>query len=154
MFKCKLINILFYIFPLKIWQDFLIRSHFEHCCSCQQKIASKEEVKTILAGESQTDSPDRFWLKIKLRLAQPEMKAKFAFRPWLKWAAATALMAAAVISFLWIYSLKTPAKNASGQNQGKRFQINYLKVENKPACVFIYKPQDSAMIIVWAEKNI
>lgn len=154
MFKCKLINILFYIFPLKIWQDFLICCHFEHCRSCQQKIASKEEAKTILAGESQIENSDRFWLKIKPRLAKTEKKAKFAFRPWLKWAAATALMAAAVITFVWMYSLKTPAKNASGQNQGKRFQINYLRVENKPARAFIYKPQDSTMIIVWAEKNI
>ena len=154
MLKCKLINVLFYIFPLKIWQDFLFRSHFEHCLSCQQKIASREEAKTILAKESQTENSDRFWLTIKTKLAQTEKKAKFAFRPWLKWAAAAALGTGVTIAIVWLFFLQTPAENSSGKSPTQRFKINYLKVENKPAQAFIYKPQDSSMIIVWAEKNI
>ena len=41
-----------------------------------------------------------------------------------------------------------------GINEGKlHFRINYIRIENKPAQAYIFQPQDSHMIIVWAQKN-
>jgi len=154
MIKCKLFNFLFSAFSLKVWQDFLIRYHFQNCRSCQEKIASSEEAKKIMVEEDQTGNLDSFWLKLKPELARAEKKERVHFRPWLKWAAAAALMTAAVAAVVWLYFLKATGENPSSQSPIRRFQINYLKVENKPASAFIFKPQDSAMIIVWAEKNI
>jgi hypothetical protein len=33
-----------------------------------------------------------------------------------------------------------------------RFEINYINVGGAPAQAFIYRPQGSDMIVVWAEK--
>jgi hypothetical protein len=34
----------------------------------------------------------------------------------------------------------------------ERFQINYIKIDNKPARAFLFQLQESNMIFIWAEK--
>ena len=42
----------------------------------------------------------------------------------------------------------------TGEDLVESFQINYIRVENKPAHAYIYWPQGTEMVIVWAEKTI
>lgn len=156
MFPCKMIDFLFKAFPLRIWQDFLIRRHIHKCPLCQAQLASAEEAKPFLIQESEVGRTEHLWPEIKQRLNEKRGKEHIIDRPQFRWAwtaGIAALIVAAVLGF-WIYSALVPTRAPAGEDLTDGFQIKYIRVENKPAHAYIYWPQGTEMVIVWAEKNI
>ncbi len=158
MFRCKVIDFLIKTFPLKVWQDFLIRHHIQKCPVCQAQLASVEEAKPFLIQEDEVGSTDRLGFAIKARLSEKRGEKRIAHRPrprmrWAWTAGIAALIAAAVLG-VWLYTILTPVKVPGDEDLVERFQINYIRVENKPAHAYVYWPQGTEMIIVWAEKTI
>lgn len=156
MFRCKVIDFLFKSVPLKIWQDFLIRYHIEKCPACQEKFASVEEANLFLIQESEAGELEGLWPAIRERLTERGLKDRGLYRPRLRWAwaAAAAGMVAALILGFWLYSIFKPGKAPEEESLVERFQIKYIRVENKPAHAYVFWPQGSEMVIVWAEKNM
>ena len=154
MFRCKMINFLFKIFPLKIWQDFLIRRHIQKCTVCQSEMANVEETKPFLIQESDVEGLEGLWPSVKARLSDGKRKERLSFWPRLRWAVGVAGVLVAFVVGIWLYSIFTSEKGPSEENLVEKFQINYINVENKPARAYIFWPYDSKMIIIWAEKNI
>lgn len=153
MFQCKVINLFFTIFPLKAWQSLLIRHHIQSCLNCQNKLASIDEAKSLFLLEGDEGSLERQWLSIKGKLKDEKRKGKLTFRPRLRWIAGAAGFFAAIALGIWLYLSLTPDKSFQETNLAERFRINYIRVENKPAKTFLFRPHDSKMIIIWAEKN-
>lgn len=153
MLRCKIFDFFFFVFPLKSWQDFLIRRHFQKCPVCQEKLTSMEEAKSFLIQESEVESLEVSWPAIRGKLSEEKRKDKHVFWPRLKWIAGAATLCAAIVIGIWLYLVYTPDKGPSEEDLGERFQINYIKIGDKPARAFLFYPHDSNMIIVWAEKN-
>ncbi len=153
MFRCKVINFFFNIFPLKAWQSFLIRHHIQNCQYCQKMQTSIEEVRSLLIQESEGEGLEGEWLEIRGRLKEEKRKEKHIFRLRLRWIAGAAGFFVVAAIGIWLYFSLTPDKSFQEKNLAKRFRINYIRVENKPAKTFLFRPHDSKMIIIWAEKN-
>lgn len=158
MFRCKVIDFAIKAFPLKVWQDFLIRYHIQKCQACQARLASVEEVKPFLIQEDEVGSTGHLWPAIEARLGEKRSEKQIVHRPrprmrWAWTAGIAALIAAAVLG-VWLYTVLTPAKVPGDEDLVERFQINYIRVENKPAHAYVYWPQGIEMVIVWAEKTI
>lgn len=154
MLRCKIIDFFFFIIPLKRWRDFLIRCHIQKCPACMNKVASVEETKSLLISEDEVGELLELWPAIKTELKEEKRKEKFPFRRRWKWAYGLASLLAAVVAVIWLYFAFTPDKGSSKETLVERFQINYIRIENKPARAYLFRPHDSKMIIVWAEKNI
>lgn len=150
MFKYKVIYFLFSFIPLKHWQDFLIRHHIQRCPFCQKKMASAEEVKSLFVQGGDIEGVAGLWPAVRMRLEEGEAKKSFRL-PRLAWiAAAAGLIAAAAVSIWlsinsgWLTSSKGPSEH---------FQINYIRVGSGPARAYLFKPYDSNIIFIWAEKE-
>lgn len=154
MLRCKIVDFLFFIIPLKRWRDFLIRRHFQKCPVCQDKVASSEEVKSLLINEGKVGELLELWPAVEKELKEGKRKERFPMRRRLKWAYGAASLLAAAAAVIWLYFAITPDSGPSKETLVERFQINYIKIGNKPARAYLFRPHDSKMIIVWAEKNI
>ncbi|UCC39605.1 MAG: hypothetical protein JSV96_17800 [Candidatus Aminicenantes bacterium] len=155
MLRCRIIGFFFNVFPLKVWQSFLIRRHLQKCPECQRELASIAEVRSLLTQESEGESLEGEWLAIRGKLSGGKRKERDLFSPRLRWAAGVAslfVVAVAVIGS-WLYFSYTPGKSPQEKDLGERFRINYIRVDDKPAKTFLFRPHDSKMIIIWAEKN-
>lgn len=158
MFRCKTIDFLIKAFPLKSWQDFLIRLHIQKCPACQAQLASAEEARSFLIQEEEAASTERLWPAIKARLSDKRGLERIVHRPrprrrW-AWTAGIAALVVAVILGVWLYTVLIPVKAPGDEDLVEKFQINYIRVENKPVHTYVYWPQGTEMVIIWAEKTI
>lgn len=158
MFRCKMIDFAIKAFPLKVWQDFLIRHHIQKCPACQTRLASVEEAKPFLIQEDEVGSTGSLWPAIKARLSEKRGEKRIVHlpRPRMQraWIVGIASLITAVVLGVWLYTILTPVKVPGDEDLVERFQINYIRVENKPAHAYVYWPQGIEMVIVWAEKTI
>jgi hypothetical protein len=150
MIKCKVINFLFSFIPLKRWQDFLLSHHIQRCPLCQKKMASLEEVRSLFIPEGDMESVPGLWPEVRMRLGEGKVKKSFGLRR-LAWIAGAAILLAAVAASVWLFII--PGRNASSERLVERFQINYIRVGSGPARAYVFKPYDSNMIFVWAERE-
>jgi hypothetical protein len=150
MIKCKVVNFLFSSIPLNLWQDFLISHHIQRCPLCQKKMASLEEVRSLFIKEAEMENLPDLWPEVRMRLAERGAKKNFGLRR-LAWITGAAGLLAVAVSF-WLFI--SPGRNAPSEKFAESFQISYIKVRSSPARAYIFKPYDSDMIFVWAEREI
>lgn len=150
MIKCKVVNFLFSFIPLKRWQDFLLSHHIQRCPLCQKKMASAEEVKSLFIQEGDVESVPGLWPAVRMRLGEGRVKESFGLRR-LAWIAGAAGLLAVIAASVWLFI--SPGRNTSDERLAERFQINYIKVGSGPARAYVFKPYDSNMIFVWAERE-
>ncbi|MFQ6109717.1 MAG: hypothetical protein ACE5L7_09235 [Candidatus Aminicenantales bacterium] len=156
MLRCEIVDFLFKAFPLKVWQDFLIRRHIQKCPVCQAGLASAGEVRPFLIQEDEVGGEENFWLRIKTGLQKEKRRGRRFLQPrprWV-WMMRIAGLIAAVVLGVWLYSVFSSPERPAEEKEEARFKINYIRVENKPAQAYVYWPQGKNMIIVWAEKNM
>ena len=153
MWRCKIIDLLITIFPVKFWQDFLIRIHISKCMLCQNRLADKTEVQSLLIPENDIENIKDFWPGIDASFQNKE-KGTLQPKPFLgKWVFQAAVFLAVVVTGLWIFNNFNTKEPPAEGGYPQRFYINYIKIDNKPAQTYLYQPKDSDMIIVWAEKE-
>jgi hypothetical protein len=152
--RCKILGYAFAMIPVKKWQDFLIRHHMERCPECQNGLATLEDVRGIMIPESQCQESVTSWDGFQAKLKKEKKKEKPLYRSRWRWAYAMAGLVVLVAAAIWV--IKTPPfrKSQLEERLSGHFRINYIRIENKPAQAYVYQPQDSNMIIVWAQKNI
>jgi hypothetical protein len=139
--------------PLKKWQDYLIRSHMEGCPDCQETLIRREDVQGMTIQENQCVATETVWDGFAEKVKQTRTEKPQVFRPRWSWAygLAVALVSASVA--LWFVLSPQFRKSQVEESLNGRFRINYIQIENKPARTYVYQPQDSHMILVWAQKN-
>ena len=153
MFRCRMVNFLFSILPLKIWQDFLLRKHVQNCPACQENLASLEEAKSLLTQEGEVGNLEGLWPKVKVQLTKDKRKESSIRQPHWGWAVGATCLLIAILLSIWFYQL-VPSGKAPEQDITSPLQIKYIRIYDQPARTYQFQPQDSNMIIVWAEKNI
>ena len=152
MLHCRMINFLFSIFPLKTWQDFLLRKHIQNCPACQENLASLEETKSLLIQECEAEGLEALWPKVKVQLTKEKGKERLSRLPRWGWAVGAACLLVAIFLSIWFYQL-VPSGKAPEQDITSPLQIKYIRIYDQPARTYLFQPQDSNMIIIWAEKN-
>lgn len=153
MLRCKLIDFLFTVLPIKRWQGFLIRRHIQKCPACLSRLAEVEEVRPLFIQESELEDLESLWPAVKARIDEGREEVRVPlWRRW-KWAYAAAFLFVAVAVWLWFFSPFSPGKGPSEEPLAGQFQIDYIEIENEPAQAYIFHPQDSNTYFVWVEKK-
>ncbi len=151
MFKCKFIDFLFSVLPIKRWQDFLVRRHIQNCAVCRNKLATIDEARQLLIPENEIENLEGVWPAVKSRLDERRRQKPQAQRRW-RWAFAAASLII-IISAVWLYLAFGPGKGSPEPPFAEQFQINLIEIDNQPAQAFVYHPHDSKTFFVWVEKK-
>jgi hypothetical protein len=154
MSRCKIFGYAFSLVPLKKWQGFLIRSHMEKCPKCQKTLINREAVQRITIQESQCGGADSLWNGFEEKVREEKTNKQHVFRPRWSWAYGIAVVLALVAATVWLVLSPQFRSIQVEESLNGHFRINYMRIENQPAQTYLFQPQDSHMIIVWAQKNI
>jgi len=154
---CKTVEYLYEALPLRPFQDWLIRVHMERCPSCQARLLSREEARGLLVAPESVGDAGALWKRILSRTG--DRAAGSVRRPapavvmW-RWAAVAAMALAVAVSGFWLLrEVERPGFDLSAAGRAGRFEIAYINVGGTPAQTFIYQPQGSDTVFVWAQKN-
>ncbi len=132
----------------------MIRSHMQKCPLCQKNIASLDEAKLFLIQEGDLGKMEGLWTDVRERLSTHDTDKRHLFWPRWRWAAAAAVAVVAMVVGFWFYSISLRNNGPAEENMVEKFQINYMRIEKKPAQTYVFWPQGTEMILVWAEKDI
>ena len=157
MASCKTAELLYAAIPLRPFRDWLIRVHMERCPCCQARLLSRDEAKSLLVGPGQLGGPDSLWRRISGEAGQaasvPEIRPS---RGSLAWRAASVAAMAAVVALTGFWLLREidrPGFDAQAVASANRFEIDYVKVGGAPAQTFVYQPQGTDTVFVWASRT-
>ena len=154
MFRCKILGYVFSLVPLKKWQGFLIRFHMERCPKCQKTLISREDVQGITIQESQCGDSNSLWDGFEEKVREAKSGKQHVLSPRWNWAYGVALVLILGAVTIWLVLSPQFHKTRIEESLNGHFRINYMRIENEPAQAYLFQPQDSHMIIVWAQKNI
>ncbi len=153
MFRCKLIDFLFTVLPIKRWQGFLIRRHIQKCPACLSRLAGVEDVKPLFIQESELEGLESMWPSVKAGIDEGKEEVRVPLWQRWKWVYASAFLFIAVALSIWFFSHISPGKGPSEEPLAGQFRIDYIEIENEPAQAYIYHPKDSNTYFVWVEKR-
>lgn len=152
MIRCKLINFLFRVFAVRVFQSILIKHHFEKCADCQNSLVKAEEARLFLVKEEKALEIVNLWPGISEKLCEDTReKIRTPFFPKWRWALSAAGLTIFILTGFLYLNRPDSTEMASQQGLDQSFKINYIKVEEKPAETYVYETQDSDLITVWAE---
>jgi len=154
---CKTVELLYAAVPLRPFRDWLIRAHMERCPRCQAGLLSREEARSLLVGPDQVGGAEALWRRISGQAGRATAgpgagpgRSRWA----LSWAAAAAMaMAVALTGFWLLREIGRPGPAAASAGPADRFRIEYVNVGGAPAQTFVYQPQGSDTVFVWAQKS-
>lgn len=155
MVSCKIVNALYDAIPSRPFRDFLIWAHLDKCEGCQARLVSRHEAETLFVKPEQVGAVSGLWRMIDRRASLETVvsQKKPAGLRW-EWAAGAATFLVLAAASLWLLrDVQTAAVRADYARPADRFEINYINVGGAPAQAYIYQPQGSDMIIVWAGKT-
>jgi hypothetical protein len=154
---CKTVEYLYEALPLRPFQDWLIRVHMDRCPSCQARLLSREEARGLLIAPESVGDAGALWKRILSRTggraAESGRRPAQAVVRW-RWAAVTALVLTVAAAGFWLLrEVERPGFNVSAAGPAGRFEIAYVNVGGAPAQTFVYQPQGSDTVFVWAQKT-
>ncbi len=154
---CKMVDVIYAALPLRPLRAFLIRSHMECCPRCQARLLSREEAGRLLVSPARAEMPQILWDRISSRveggMPVPETPPAPAGAGW-RWAAAVAAAAIVAVTGFWLLrQVERPGFGPGVVGPADRFQIDYVNVGGAPAQTFVYQPQGTDTVFVWATKN-
>jgi hypothetical protein len=155
MSSCKVVSFLYSLVPERLWRAFLIRVHFERCPHCQKKLASAAEARSLFVQEADIRPVHPLWGDIARSLAarddEPAERSGSLFgrRLW-RWAAAGIVLV--LLAGYWAWKGFRPDGRSPMPTAPVRFELEYVRVGGQPADAYVYQPQGSDLIIVWAGK--
>ena len=151
---CRTAEFLYEAVPLRPFRDWLIRAHMEKCPACQARLLSLDEARSLLVAPDQVGDPQALWRRIASAAARPAGLADPSPAPagviW-KWAAVAAMALVMSVSGFWL--LRESERSGLDLRAAGRFEISYVKVGGTPAQTFVYQPQGSDTVFVWAQKT-
>jgi len=140
------------VFPVRAFQGFLIKNHFEKCPDCQNSLAKLEDARLFLVKEEKASEMVSLWPGISEKLCEgSEKKIRTSFFPKWRWALSAVGLTVFILTGFWHLNRTDSIEMALQQDLDQPFKINYIKVKEKPAGTYVYETPDSEMIIVWAE---
>ncbi len=160
MVSCKAAELLYRVVPLRFFRGYLIKVHMEGCARCEARLASRGEAGALFVDPDSAGMTDVLRRRVVAAIPAPGEDAGPPGKPvrhalaW-NWAAGAAVAAVTIAAALWLLTAITPGPPGDGRTLGAaRFEVGHVKVGGEPARSVVYRPADSDMIIVWAEKQL
>jgi hypothetical protein len=154
---CKMADIVYAALPLRPLRGLLIRRHMESCPRCQARLLSRAEARRLFVAPDEVGDTEALWARVGARAARataaPERAPAGAAAGWSWAAAAAAALTVAVTGFWLLRQVEKPGLGPGILGAPDRFEISYVNVGGAPAQTFIYQPQGSDVVFVWAAKN-
>ena len=156
MFRCKMVEFFFTLVPSRKWRGLLIGSHIEKCPRCQSRLVSREEAGALLVRGGDLSGVESLWPAIRGELGKerktvPPVRTKSAWKWGWAWGAAAVL--AAVMGLWLLRGSRTPDLPLSSLPGPDRFELEYVRIGGETASAYVYQPQNSDMVLVWAAKS-
>lgn len=154
---CNTVDRLYDALPLRPFRDWLIRAHIERCPRCQARLLSCAEARSLLVRPDQIRGTDDLWRRIAAQAdrARPVRGTPVARGAivW-RWAAVTAMAAAVALAGFWfLRQVERPELEGVAIASAARFELDYVKVGGAPAQTFVYRPQGTDTVFIWASKT-
>jgi len=152
MRRCKLVELAMAVLPFRAWQDVLIRRHFMKCPACRAKLADAEETRSLLISERDVGEIADFWPDVESAIkGKPRKAAGPGFGRWARFLRAAGAAAAAAL-LVWLFIGPGGRLVERNELEETDFRLHDIRIEDKPARAYVFQPQDSNIVIVWAEK--
>ncbi len=155
MFRCRMADFFFGLFPFRIWRDFLIGLHIGKCPRCQSRLISRDEARALLVRAGDLSGLEDFWPGIRTEIEKVK-PVRLPGRTRAGWKWGWAWGAAAVIAAatgLWLLrNSRAPELSLMNMPVSDRFELEYVRIGGETANAYVYQPQNSDMVLVWAEK--
>lgn len=152
MRKTRWIEILIGMMPIKLVQDYLIRRFLMTDETYQRKLAGLEEVRGVLIDSGELMDMISLWPKVRNELRSGIETRSPGIRAGWKWALQGLGLCLVLVLGIWIIRHSQPERTPAAASSPGNFQIQSIRLENKPATTFLFQPNDSKFIMVWAEK--
>lgn len=154
---CRMVDFIYALLPLRPLRAFLIRSHMESCPRCQSRLLSRAEAGKLFVSSDRVGMPADLWGKIASRTereaAVPEAPPLPAGAGW-RWATAAATAAVVTVTGFWLLrEIDRQGFDPGLVGAADRFQLDYVNVGGAPAQTFVYQPQGTDTVFVWAIRN-
>jgi len=153
---CNIVDLFYEALPLSRSRDWLIRAHVERCPRCQARLLNRDEARSLLVAPAQLRGAADLWQKISAQAAPSvpgrETPAARGAVLW-RWAAVTAMTAVMALAGFWLLrQIERPGLDGVEIAAAQRFELDYVKVGGAPAQTFVYQPQGTDTVFVWASK--
>ena len=154
---CRIVDLIYVVLPLRPLRAFLIRSHMDSCPRCQSHLLSRAEAGRLFVSSDRVEMPADLWGRISSQAeratAVPEAPPAPAAAGW-RWATAAATAAVVAVTGFWLLrEIDRQGFDPGLVGAADRFQIDYVNVGGAPAQTFVYQPQGTDTVFVWAIKN-
>ncbi|MBE3125156.1 MAG: hypothetical protein IMZ57_05800 [Acidobacteria bacterium] len=154
---CKIVDVIYVALPIRPLRAFLIRNHMERCPECQARLLSRAEAGRLFVSSDRVGMPVDLWERISSQAGRgtpvPEAPPNPAGAGW-RWAAAMGTAAVVAVTGFWLLrEVEKPGFGPGFVGAADRFQIDYVNVGGAPAQTFVYQPQGTDTVFVWATKN-
>jgi len=154
---CRMVDYIYAALPLRPLRAFLIRSHMENCPRCQSRLLSRAEAGKLLVASDRVGMPLDLWGRISSQVERatpvPEAPPVPAGAGW-RWATAVATAAVVAVTGFWLLrEINRQGFDPGFAGAAARFQIDYINVGGAPAQTYVYQPQGTDTVFVWATKN-
>jgi len=156
MFRCKMVEFFFTLVPSRHWRSFLIGFHIEKCPRCQSRLVSRQEAGALFVKGGDLSGVDKLWPAVCGELGKEGKAVPPArTRPGWKWgwAFGAAAVLAAVAGLWLLRDSRTPDLPLSNLTGADRFELEYVRIGGETAETYVYQPQNSDMVLVWAGKS-
>lgn len=154
---CRTVELVYDAVPLPALRAWLIRAHLEKCPRCQARLASRDEARGLLVAPDRLGDAESLWRRIALdagRLPGRASPAPAVAGLKARWAAAAALAVLVAATGFWLLrETGGPGRAPGAGGPPDRFDIAYVNVDGAPAQTFVYRPQGSDTVFVWAQKT-
>ncbi|MCK4836111.1 MAG: hypothetical protein KAT17_05720 [Candidatus Aminicenantes bacterium] len=156
--KCKIVIFLYWIFPNKKWQAYLIQKHFSSCERCQKRIDSDTHIKSLLISAEDLHPRPDLWTDMEEAIKSypkirkpviPESKP-IIFPKW-QWIAA-ALILTGLIILIPIQILKN-RPDAIQKTTRNQIVLKSIKIEESTAKAYFFQSKNPNRLIIWAQKT-
>jgi hypothetical protein len=152
-----MVDFIYAALPLRPLRALLIRVHMESCPHCQSRLLSRPEAGKLFVASDQIGNTEGLWRRISAqsgsRTPVPEASPAPAGAGW-RWATAVSTAAVVAVTGFWLLrQVERPGFRPGDVGPADRFQIDYVNVGGAPAQTFVYQPQGTDTVFIWATKN-
>jgi len=156
--KCKIYGWLFRFFPLKKWQAFLIKSHFNQCPDCRKKIETDKNIESVFFSARNFQQQSDLWPEVKreiqhsTREQKPVRSGPKRF-PALRWQWVSAALVLIGMTILIPRLLVKENMEIRKSDMAENIIVKSVKFNNRPAKTYFFQTSNPKRLIIWVQKN-
>jgi hypothetical protein len=151
---CRIAEALYGALPLRFFRDWLIRAHMDRCPRCQARLLGREEAQGLFVTPDQIGDATDLWRRIAREAGRAAVaRPRGGTMAW-QWALGVSTVAVLALAGFWLLrETGHPGGELAAIPPADRFQVDYINVGGEPAQTFVYQPQGTDTVFVWAGRT-